>query len=589
MGIPRFSRWLAEVFPDAFSCTARLEMDHVYIDMNTVLHEVLQSLGKARDGPSESSLITAVMKRLDEILDDIRPCRSVFLAIDGPAVCAKIPLQRRRRCERTAAPQSQQKGSKRKGHGRSKGQQSHGSKGGAGCVTSNMLTPGVPFMAQVSASLESYCQVRMGLGGEGCIKRWHGCIEARVSSASSAGEGEHKIAAAMVCNEARARAAGDETRTHAVVGADSDLFLLPLGPHKVAKRAWIVVPQMSNYRVCDIAALLRSIQAQWQRLGSRCPPGLTAAAAALSANKGPAPHTALTEEGERTLRRDFILVSLMRGNDYLPPLSCDCGPENLWPRYLQWRCGATPDLGIIVPIEDSAACQNKADGTKLTFHSTFLTSFMSYCAERDIALHPTAAQAERAEGVRAYLCGLMWCLDTYIGGTCSNFRFQCPKSFNESASAARIAEHSATAVTPTAFSAVHEVSLPLIPLAFAVAVLPKEEIKRLLLPTTPWLAPLLEQGLLSTTDETTPIGKKDAHRQQHSSVDIDVVGLEAEVQRLFEESSPVAGNAALMAFSNDVTFLSPGKEERRGCSPSKRQSDGLEQPVGAPVAKRACL
>jgi len=600
MGIPRFSRWLAEVFPDAFSHKAGVEVDHVYIDMNTVLHEVLQSLGNARDGPSESAFLNAVLKRLDEILHDVPPRRSVFLAIDGPAVCAKISLQRRRRFERAAAPPQshQRKGGKSKGRGRNAGQQRHSSKGGPDGVTSNMLTPGVPFMAHVSASLERHCRARMGLEADGSITRWQGCIEAGVSSASSAGEGEHKIAAAVMCNEARAQEAGsEEARTHAVVGTDSDLFLLPLGPHEVAKRVLIVVPQASrypqasNYRVCDVAALLRSIRAQWQRLSSGCPPGLAAAAAALSgaANGGPAPRTALTEEGERTLRRDFILVSLMRGNDYLPPLSCDCGAENLWPRYLQWRREATADVGIIIPIEESAARPDVAAGTKISFHSTSLTSFMSYCAERPVALTPGTAQAERTEGVREYLCGLMWCLDTYIRGQCSNFRFQCSKSCTESASAARIAEHATTAITSTAFSSIHEVALPLLPLAFAVAVLPAEEVKRLLLPSTPWLAPLLEEGFLDSIDEMTPSGRMGGSRQEQSSVDdIDVVGLEAEVQRLYQKSTPAAGGAAAMAFSSEVTFSAPGSaEEQEGRS--KRPSDGPAAAEGAPVAKRACL
>ncbi|CAE8628793.1 unnamed protein product, partial [Polarella glacialis] len=98
MGVPRLARWLQETFPDAFSTqTETLEADHVYIDMNAILHEVVRSLGAFA---TEEGFFRAVGERLDFLLEHVAiPRRSVFLAVDGPAAVAKVPEQRRRRRE----------------------------------------------------------------------------------------------------------------------------------------------------------------------------------------------------------------------------------------------------------------------------------------------------------------------------------------------------------------------------------------------------------------------------------------------------------------------------------------------------------
>eukprot|EP00414_Alexandrium_minutum_P012075 CAMPEP_0113827882 /NCGR_PEP_ID=MMETSP0328-20130328/4993_1 /TAXON_ID=39455 /ORGANISM="Alexandrium minutum" /LENGTH=88 /DNA_ID=CAMNT_0000795879 /DNA_START=9 /DNA_END=271 /DNA_ORIENTATION=+ /assembly_acc=CAM_ASM_000350 len=88
MGIPRFYRWLGETFPDAFSTQDSLEAEHVYIDMNTILHEVLRSMGPS---PSEARFLAAFLGRLDALLARATPRRSLFLALDGPAPTAKLP------------------------------------------------------------------------------------------------------------------------------------------------------------------------------------------------------------------------------------------------------------------------------------------------------------------------------------------------------------------------------------------------------------------------------------------------------------------------------------------------------------------
>eukprot|EP00434_Breviolum_minutum_P018826 symbB.v1.2.016605.t1/scaffold1214.1/size131888/12 len=45
MGIPRLTQWLRSTFPDAFRSEADLKAEHVYLDMNSILHETLMARG----------------------------------------------------------------------------------------------------------------------------------------------------------------------------------------------------------------------------------------------------------------------------------------------------------------------------------------------------------------------------------------------------------------------------------------------------------------------------------------------------------------------------------------------------------------
>ncbi|CAE7628865.1 XRN4 [Symbiodinium sp. CCMP2592] len=65
MGIPRLTQWLRSTFPDAFALEADLQAEHVYLDVNCILHEALGALGGSAP---EDTFLRHVFQRLDLIL-----------------------------------------------------------------------------------------------------------------------------------------------------------------------------------------------------------------------------------------------------------------------------------------------------------------------------------------------------------------------------------------------------------------------------------------------------------------------------------------------------------------------------------------
>eukprot|EP00439_Symbiodinium_sp_Y106_P076981 s1170_g16.t1 len=94
MGIPHLTQWLRSTFPDAFALEADLQAEHVYLDVNCILHEALGALGGSAP---EDTFLRHVFQRLDLILAQIRCSASLYLALDGAAAAAKVAEQRRRR------------------------------------------------------------------------------------------------------------------------------------------------------------------------------------------------------------------------------------------------------------------------------------------------------------------------------------------------------------------------------------------------------------------------------------------------------------------------------------------------------------
>eukprot|EP01052_Picozoa_sp_SAG31_P033062 SAG31_NODE_3690_length_3986_cov_1.671984_6_plen_407_part_00 len=221
MGIPKYRQWLQERFPQAFTKRPTLCADHVYVDCNSIMHEV------GRQVSSEREFMERLCSRLDQLFGLIRPSLSVCLAVDGPACWAKAAEQRKRRAS------NHKKASASSGAGGDGGQRSSRR---APSFSRNVLTPGCPFMEVLTSGLENWCAERMRPGW--CLA---GCRTAVVSGARAVGEGEHKMLSQMLVNGSRAisaaAAAGPSDAepsapadpcSHVFVSGDADLFLLSL-------------------------------------------------------------------------------------------------------------------------------------------------------------------------------------------------------------------------------------------------------------------------------------------------------------------------------------------------------------------------
>lgn len=467
-----------------------------------------------------------------------------------------------------------------------------------------MITPGVPLMERIASSLEGYCAIRLGqtegLAGADAVPQWPKGLRATVSGSSCIGEGEHKILTAVLQNEASDRAAVQDERqdsatVHAVVGSDSDLLVMPLGPEQSPRRLLVVSDNVGGMtvrddsgckvralQVCNVEVLRSGILRQHENPHGFAPTSSlgavasTLAEAFASSLSNPVP----PDKAELVLRRDFIVILLFRGNDYLPPLISSQNPEDLWKQYLKWRRAKSPTRGLICleveRTETTKDCSDHSDSAKsLAIHKECFIDFMRSLGTSWTPSGQGGAE-EAAKGVKLYLSGLLWCLETYTSGTCPDFCYRFPTILSAYASAPLIAEHAAE-LEPASFASTHKPSQPLLPVACAIAVLPLADVQTMLLPLVPGLASIFEppHGLLAevarfeTCKECASLasaaegppyaGKKaekrrkalEVHRRRHSDIEsVPLDALDAEVLKLCRDSANAA--ALAMSFRDEV-------------------------------------
>ncbi|CAL1132130.1 unnamed protein product [Cladocopium goreaui] len=420
-----------------------------------------------------------------------------------------------------------------------------------------MLTPGVPVMDRLTASLEEHFKCRQAEG------KLPAELKVTVSGPREPGEGEHKIMLQLVRNES-AKAREDEN--HVIVGTDSDLFLVPVAllgaPRAVCvarcEEAIDAQGRRTCLRVCQTHQMVQSILRQFVKLA--------------------APASSPTPKEEQQVRLDFICVTCLRGNDYLPELMSDVAVEDLWPRYLRWRgAGAT---GLVDSESDDS-------GEHLVLLRGAFADFLGGLGGAWSPQKVTAWSAK--EGAQQYVEALMWCLETYATGHCPDLQRRFCAALQHFASAALIAQQ-LPILEPGCCKALRSDAKPLSPMACALAVLPVADVRCWLLPQQPSLAPLLEesgllgevakletcrscQRLTSSVVNGPTVGKKaeknrkalEVHRREHQDIDaVSLEALDAEVHRLISAQPPEGCPAALAALpAAEAEETKPKRAKRR--------------------------
>ncbi len=92
MGILNFHKWIKTNHKNCYQRINNcIDIEHLYIDINFCLHCV------AHNTTEKNVLFDKLYLFIDDILDNIKPTKSITFATDGPAPYAKLLLQRARR------------------------------------------------------------------------------------------------------------------------------------------------------------------------------------------------------------------------------------------------------------------------------------------------------------------------------------------------------------------------------------------------------------------------------------------------------------------------------------------------------------
>ncbi|KAG2440154.1 hypothetical protein HXX76_004267 [Chlamydomonas incerta] len=405
MGIPGFNTWFSETYPKAYVPMGNVRVDHLYIDLNSVLHTVMR---RARNHNHFHKLLH---KRLHAILDATSPTKSVMVAVDGPAPLAKLLTQRERR--------------KKTGRTVDEGE----------TLTGVAITPGTTFMMDLTHSLTYFCCTKMS------SKRFRHVVF-ELSDGTVMGEGEVKVLGRL----ARHWHPEDPNDTHVILGDDADLILMALTSFK--ENLYVANGSLNDGRL-DARTPVFSVNllhAQW-----------AAAFLAPQLEAGQAAPGALLHA-----KLDLTLIAILaKGNDYLPAargVTLDTpGRVGLWKTYQtavkgsgggagkgrtakkgaegdgsgaagptagRYRCSlgcSGDDGGCSVTSIDPATGAPRLDAAALSRLLMMVGVGSGGAGSGDGGDEWLGSKAPADP--RLYLRGCVWLLQMYLTGQCPDYRF----------------------------------------------------------------------------------------------------------------------------------------------------------------------
>jgi len=224
MGIPSYFSFIMKNYKSIINKQENISIiDHLCMDCNSIVYdsfaelEMLYKKTPFEVSTIETKLIILVIEKIEQLMDEISPKKTVFITFDGVAPFAKMNQQRKRRYKSsfmTNIPNMLGNTSTKK------------------IWNTTAITPGTPFMEKLSREIYQYFQKPK--------PKWDLYDKINVSCADKEGEGEHKIFQWI-------RDTPLQMETVAVYGLDSDLIMLSIF-HKQYTKNIYVFREAPNFR-----------------------------------------------------------------------------------------------------------------------------------------------------------------------------------------------------------------------------------------------------------------------------------------------------------------------------------------------------
>jgi len=298
------------------------------------------------DCKTENNFVNKLYAYLDIIFTNFIATKKIFFSLDGPSSYAKILLQRKRRTE-------------------------NANKIVENTISSLYLTPGTDAMKRIEGYLQTYI-IKLK------TKYRFLSPEIYMSSSNDPDEGEVKI-----CGEVIKNGINNLQERHLIVGNDSDLIVLSMGMKPIYNINILVKGREQN----ELISLSKLLTLHCRHINR---------------------NNTIEKLAYSKLRDDFVIVSIMMGNDYFPKLGY-IKHDKLWKVYYDF---------MLTQTNKTLMNDNCTFNTEI--FQRFLYRIYANLSNSCKKVNITTYDYDRS---KTYLTGLLWCLKMYQQGKCPKYDY----------------------------------------------------------------------------------------------------------------------------------------------------------------------